>query len=162
MYQRIFVPVDDSSTSRRALEEAMRLAKHTGATLLLAHVVDLAQFGWGGTEFLDASELQGNIKATGEAVLNASSSLVEAAGLPCNATLLESWGDKMAEVLVQEAEAEHAELIVMGTHGFSGLMHLLMGSVAEGIMKKASVPVMLVRSNESGPETDALDAPPSI
>lgn len=39
----------------------------------------------------------------------------------CNATLLESWGDKMAEVLVQEAEAEHAELIVMGTHGFSGL-----------------------------------------
>lgn len=44
MYQRIFVPVDDSSTSRRALEEAMRLAKHTGATLLLAHVVDLAQF----------------------------------------------------------------------------------------------------------------------
>jgi nucleotide-binding universal stress UspA family protein len=67
----------------------------------------------------------------------------------------------MAEVLVHEAEAERAELIVMGTHGFSGLMHLLMGSVAEGIMKKASVPVMLVRSNETGPVTETV-AMPSI
>lgn len=156
MYQRIFVPVDDSSTSRRALDEAIKLAQHTGATLLLAHVVDLAQFGWGGTEFLDASELQKNIKATGEAVLNQAREAVEAAGLPCSAVLLESWGDKMAEVLVGEAEKEQAELIVMGTHGFSGLMHLLMGSVAEGIMRRANVPVLLVRSDE----TPDADAPP--
>ena len=72
--------------------------------------------------------------------------------------LLESWGDKMAEVLVGEAEKEQAELIVMGTHGFSGLMHLLMGSVAEGIMRRANVPVLLVRSDE----TPDADAPPAV
>lgn len=160
MYQRIFVPVDDSSTSRRALDEAIKLAHHTGAALLLAHVVDLAQFGWGGTEFLDASELQKNIKSTGESVLDQAREVVKTAGLPCSATLLESWGDKMAEVLVNEAEKEQAELIVMGTHGFSGLMHLLMGSVAEGIMRRANVPVLLVRSDEVTDGDDA--APPAV
>ncbi|UGA38076.1 universal stress protein [Chromobacterium haemolyticum] len=57
MYQRIFVPVDDSETSNLALHEACHLAKEVGASLKLVHVVDLAQFGWGGTEFLDATEL---------------------------------------------------------------------------------------------------------
>ena len=61
MYQRIFVPVDDSDTSNLALAEACRLAKHMGSTVRLVHVVDLAQFGWGGTEFLDAAELQKSI-----------------------------------------------------------------------------------------------------
>jgi nucleotide-binding universal stress UspA family protein len=47
---------------------------------------------------------------------------------------------------------------VMGTHGFSGLMHLLMGSVAEGIMRRANVPVLLVRSDE----TPDAGAPPAV
>ena len=145
MYQRIFVPVDDSATSRYALGEALRLAKLTQATVRLVHVVDLAQFGWGGTEFLDASELQGNIKATGEAVLNASSSLVEAAGLPCNATLLESWGDKIAEVLVEDADKWDADLIVMGSHGRRGLEKLMLGSVTQRVLGVVHVPVLVVR-----------------
>ncbi|WP_255701216.1 universal stress protein [Chromobacterium sp. Beijing] len=69
MYQRIFVPVDDSETSNLALHEACHLAKEVGASLKLVHVVDLAQFGWGGTEFLDATELQKSIKQAGEQVL---------------------------------------------------------------------------------------------
>ncbi|WP_255701217.1 universal stress protein [Chromobacterium sp. Beijing] len=60
--------------------------------------------------------------------------------------ILESWGDKIAAVLVDDAGVWGADLIVMGTHGWSGLMHLLMGSVAEGVLKLADVPVLLVRN----------------
>ena len=69
MYQRLYVPVDDSHTSHRALDEATKLAKESGGMVRLVHVVDLAQFGWGGSEFLDANELQNNIREAGHKVL---------------------------------------------------------------------------------------------
>ncbi|MEQ6290722.1 universal stress protein [Vogesella sp. GCM10023246] len=150
MYQRILVPVDDSATSALALMEACKLAKEVGAAMRLVHVVDLAQFGWGGAEFLDAAELQGSIKQAGEQVLAASRSKVEAQGLAAESAILESWGDRIASVIVEDANKWGADLLVMGTHGLGGLMHLLMGSVAEGVLKQADVPVLLVRN----PTTD--------
>ncbi|MCP1288846.1 MULTISPECIES: universal stress protein [Chromobacterium] len=146
MYQRIFVPVDDSETSNLALHEACHLAKEVGASLKLVHVVDLAQFGWGGTEFLDATELQKSIKQAGEQVLGQAGAKAKELGVTADCKILESWGDKIAAVLVDDAGVWGADLIVMGTHGWSGLMHLLMGSVAEGVLKLADVPVLLVRN----------------
>lgn len=146
MYQRIFVPVDDSDTSNLALTEACRLAKSMGSAVRLVHVVDLAQFGWGGTEFLDAAELQKSIKQAGEQVLSQAQAQAVAAGLTPEVKILESWGDKIASVLLDDAKHWGADLVVMGTHGWSGLMHILMGSVAEGLLKQADVPVLLVRN----------------
>ncbi len=146
MYQRILVPVDDSATSALALAEACKLAKEVGAAMRLVHVVDLAQFGWGGAEFLDAAELQGSIKQAGEQVLATSRGKVEAQGLAAESAILESWGDRIASVIVEDANKWGADLLVMGTHGLGGLMHLLMGSVAEGVLKQADVPVLLVRN----------------
>ena len=146
MYQRIFVPVDDSDTSNLALNEACRLAKELGASVRLVHVVDLAQFGCGGTEFLDASELQKSIKQAGEQVLGQAEAKAKAAGIEPEGKILESWGDKIASVLIEDATQWGADLIVMGTHGWTGLMHILMGSVAEGLLKQSDVPVLLVRS----------------
>ncbi|MDN0073590.1 universal stress protein [Crenobacter sp. SG2303] len=148
MYQRIFVPVDDSETSNLALAEACKLAKEVGASVRLVHVVDLAQFGWGGTEFLDASELQKSIKHAGEQVLSQAEERARMQGLVPETKILESWGDKIATVLLDDARDWKADLVVMGTHGWSGLMHLLMGSVAEGLLKKATVPVLLIRNPE--------------
>jgi len=150
MYQRIFVPVDDSETSNLALTEACKLAKEVGASVRLVHVVDLAQFGWGGTEFLDASELQKSIKHAGEQVLGQAEEQAKAQGLEPETKILESWGDKIATVLLDDARDWKADLVVMGTHGWSGLMHLLMGSVAEGLLKKSTVPVLLIRNPEDG------------
>lgn len=146
MYQRIYVPVDDSATSALALAEACKLAKEVGAVMRLVHVVDLAQFGWGGAEFLDAAELQGSIKQAGEQVLSANVAKVQASGVEVDAKILESWGDRVATVIVEDANSWGADLMVMGTHGLGGLMHLLMGSVAEGVLKQADVPVLLLRN----------------
>lgn len=145
MYQRIFVPVDDSETSALALNEACRLAAEVGATVRLVHVVDLAQFGWGGAEFLDAAELQDSIKQAGEQVLGQAKQKAEVLGVNPQGAVLESWGDRLASVIIDDANKWGADLIVMGTHGLGGLMHLLLGSVAEGVLKMADVPVLLVR-----------------
>ena len=54
MYQKIMVPVDDSKTALRALEEACHVAQAVGASVYAVHVVDLAQFNWGTAEFTTA------------------------------------------------------------------------------------------------------------
>ena len=145
MYQRIFVPVDDSETSVLALEEACKLAKEVEAAVRLVHVVDLAQFGWGGAEFLDAAELQDSIREAGEQVLSQARQRAEVLGVSVQSAILESWGDRLAAVMMDDANKWGADLVVMGTHGLGGLMHLLLGSVAEGVLKIADVPVLLVR-----------------
>lgn len=146
MYQRIFVPVDDSETSALALAEACKLAKEVGAAVRMVHVVDLAQFGWGGAEFLDAAELQGSIREAGEQVLSQARTRAEALGVVPETAIIESWGDRIASVIMDDASKWGADLLVMGTHGIGGLMHLLLGSVAEGVLKIADVPVLLVRN----------------
>ncbi|MDC7706972.1 universal stress protein [Vogesella indigofera] len=146
MYQRIFVPVDDSETSALALAEACKLAKEVGAAVKMVHVVDLAQFGWGGAEFLDAAELQGSIREAGEQVLSQARTRAEALGVVPETAIIESWGDRIASVIMDDACKWGADLLVMGTHGIGGLMHLLLGSVAEGVLKIADVPVLLVRN----------------
>lgn len=146
MYQRIFVPVDDSATSALALAEACKLAKEVGAAVRMVHVVDLAQFGWGGAEFLDAVELQGSIREAGEQVLSQARTRAEALGVVPETAIIESWGDRIASVIMDDASKWGADLLVMGTHGIGGLMHLLLGSVAEGVLKIADVPVLLVRN----------------
>lgn len=100
----------------------------------------------GGTEFLDASELQASIKQAGEKVLSQAEAKAQAMGVQVEGKILESWGDKIASVLIEDLQNWQADLVVMGTHGWSGLMHLLMGSVAEGVLKQVEVPVLLVRN----------------
>lgn len=146
MYQRIFVPVDDSESSHLSEAEACKLAKEVNAQVRLVHVIDLAQFGWGGTEFLDAADLQKSIKESGEQILAQAQWRAHEAGIEPVTHIIESWGDKIAAVLLDDAREWNADLIVMGTHGVGGLLHLMMGSVAEGVLKQTDVPVLLVRN----------------
>ena len=59
--------------------------------------------------------------------------------------LLEADGERIASVIVEEAKRWPADLIVIGTHGRSGFSRILFGSVAEGVVRTAHVPVLLVR-----------------
>lgn len=148
MYQRILVPVDNSATSRTALEEALRFAKNEKAQLRLVHVIDLAQFAWSANEFLDVPQLQSALKEGGQKILSESALLVKEAGVEAETALLETWGGILAKAIVDDAKTWNAELIVMGTHGYGGLTHMLLGSVAEGVMRYTPVPVLLVRNKE--------------
>ncbi|WP_037587527.1 universal stress protein [Stenoxybacter acetivorans] len=145
MYQKIMVPVDDSKASLRALHEAASLAKLCGATLHAVHVVDLAQFSWGGTGYLQSEEVRKAIEATGQKVLQRTREFLVQENVEAETAILESAGDKVADLLVNHAKDNQVDLLIMGTHGFSGLMHMLMGSVAEGVLRQADIPVMLLR-----------------
>ena len=58
MYKKILVPVDDSQASLKALNEACKIAQETQATIAMVHVIDLAQFSWGGTGYLQSGEVR--------------------------------------------------------------------------------------------------------
>ncbi|MBE9609837.1 universal stress protein [Chitinilyticum piscinae] len=146
MYQRLFMPVDLSSTCRHALAEALKVAHEQHSCLRLVHVVDMAQFAWSANEFMDVPRLQESLQQSGRQLLDDLAQEVRAAGIEVETHLLEIWGGNLAHALIADARDWQADLIVMGTHGYGGLTHMLLGSVAEGVVRQAPVPVLLVRN----------------
>ena len=146
MYQRIFVAVDSSPTSMRGLDEAIRLAQVTGARLLLAHVIDELVFATGfepGATYMN--DVLPQLRRRGQEVLQAALARAEAAGLPVESRLLECFAARTSDVLLDEASAWGADLLVLGTHGRRGVSRLMLGSDAEQILRASTVPVLLVR-----------------
>jgi nucleotide-binding universal stress UspA family protein len=148
MYQRILVPVDGSPTSQRGLTEAVALGKLTGARLRLLHVVDETSFAMSADAFgAYTGDLLTLLRDGGEQLLAAAKAQVEAAGLAVDGVLRESLAGRVCDLVTEEARAWPADLIVLGTHGRRGAGRLLLGSDAEQILRLASVPVLLVRSD---------------
>lgn len=146
MYQRVLLAVDGSSTSDAALEEGLRFATDQGARLRLIHVLDLAPINWGTEGYGDVTAIQDAIRHTGEQMLARAASRAESAGVKAETALLESYGQRIPTMIIEEALNWPADLIMIGTHGRRGFDHLLMGSVAEGVIRTAPVPVLLIRA----------------
>lgn len=146
MYKRILVAVDGSDTSQLALQEALNLTKESGGQLRIVHVVDEVTFDLY-QEVVDPGEIQKAITKAGEAILSKAEIAVRAAGVKAETRLLEieKLGRRVPDMIAQEADAWPADLIVIGTHGRHGFNHLLMGSVAEGVVRIATKPVLLIR-----------------
>lgn len=145
MYKRILVPIDGSTTSDRALQEAIKLIDAQPAQLHLVHVVDDLQF-LNAEGYVDYAELRELTRKIGERSLFKAEEIAKQADITVDTVLLEAAGERIAMVIDAEADSWSADLIVIGTHGRSGFSHLLFGSVAEGVVRGASVPVLLVRS----------------
>lgn len=147
MYQRILVPVDGSTTSTSALREAIKVAKNQGSALRLVHVVNELILTTDDVQFIVPSiGLLESLRADGRAILKRAEALVREQGIEPQCVLAESIGRQAAHQIIEQAEQWPADLIVMGTHGRRGLHRLLMGSDAEQVLRAASVPVLLVRS----------------
>ena len=149
MYRRILVPVDDSVLARRALNEACRLVQNQEAVMKVVHIVDMAQMAWGGTEFLDVAEWQTSMKEAGEKLLGDIKTYLGDKHVDAEISLVEGCGLSVGDEILSIAQEWYADLIIMGTHGRSGLMHVLMGSVAEAVLHKTVVPMLLVRTHDS-------------
>ena len=145
MYKRILVPIDGSSTSERALQEAIRLIGDQPALLRLVHVIDDLQF-LDAEGYVDYAALRDLTRQIGERSLNKAREIAQQADITVETSLLEANGERIARVIDAEASNWAADLIVIGTHGRAGFDHLLFGSVAEGVVRGTTVPVLLVRS----------------
>jgi len=144
MYQRIMVPVDGSETSRKALQEAIKLAQTFKARLKLVHVVENARI-FDAEGMMDYATLRDIATKGGEQILARAKEMAEQAGIAAETALLESGGDRNENVIVSDAKQWLADLIVIGTHGRSGISRLLFGSVAEGVVRGATMAVLLIR-----------------
>jgi len=152
MYAKILVPVDGSPTSNQGLDEAIELAKLTGAKLKLLHVLDLWSFATAPEAGMGATpELLTLLKEGGEAILAAARARVEAAGGRAETRLVDSLAGRVCDLVIDEATRWGAELIVIGTHGRRGVGRLMLGSDAEQVVRLSPVPVLLVRTKEPAP-----------
>ncbi|MBI3407983.1 MAG: universal stress protein [Planctomycetes bacterium] len=138
----ILHPTDFSDYSRHAFQIALDLAKEYGASLLILHVVETL-----GPENLTFGEVSGQLEpeAYRERLRTDLQRVAPPAGSSVRFVHLLAEGDPTAEIT--RAAKEHAcGLIVMGTHGRTGLRRLLMGSVAEQVIRHAESPVLTVKS----------------
>ncbi|SAK60420.1 UspA domain-containing protein [Caballeronia temeraria] len=142
MYRNIIIALDGSESSQRALNEAIRMAKISGALVHAVFVADTAALssfpvGYRSEVFRDARRM-----------LDEGRARVRAAGLECETQLLETHtpDDSIAACLQRRVVQLQADLVVMGTHGRSGVRRLVLGSVAEAFVRDSTCPVLLIRS----------------
>jgi nucleotide-binding universal stress UspA family protein len=146
MYQRILIPIDGSTTSERALQEAIALAGAKTQLRLVYVLEEVYMLDAEGLNYIDYAALQDAVRHTGERALAQAAEKVRRSGAIVETALFEAGGGHVASVIDDDARRWPADLIVLGTHGRSGLSRLLLGSVAEGVMRGAPVPVLLVRA----------------
>jgi nucleotide-binding universal stress UspA family protein len=143
MYRRILIPTDGSACSQLALDHGVRLAKEQQAEVRIVHVLDLQPLYE--SEMLDVEPIVDAWRRSAEAVVARAAEAAARSGIRAEHTVLEALRQRVADVIVEESKRWQADLIVLGTHGRHGLQHALLGSVAEGVVRTTTVPVLLIR-----------------
>jgi nucleotide-binding universal stress UspA family protein len=144
MYSHILVPLDGSSTSRAGLREALALARDQGATLRLLHVVDPSSASIDMLTGANYASVHEDLRRQAKALLDRARRMARRRSVPCDAVVRDIGQEGAVDGIVAAARAWPCDLIVMGTHGRSGLPHLL-GSTALGVLRHAPAPVLIVR-----------------
>lgn len=142
---RILVPVDFSAHSEKAVRYATTLANKFGARVSLIHVVEdpFVTGAWQSEAFIpNIPELLNELLAAAQTQMAALKKELAAHGFVVETSVITG---HPVRVIVEQAAAGHFDLIVMGTHGRTGLSHALVGSVAERVVQKAPCPVLTVR-----------------
>jgi nucleotide-binding universal stress UspA family protein len=142
--RRILHPSDFSPASRAAFAKAVAMAKADRAELLLTHVVayPVPVFGDGYVSPKVYEDLSRSMRAAGQKQLDRLIAAATAKGAKARGLLLEGIP---AEAINKAARSQRADVIVIGTHGRTGLARLFLGSVAERVVGGAPCPVLTVR-----------------
>lgn len=141
--KKILSPVDFSETSAIAANKAKELARRTGAEVTLVHVLHEPAFSMAEGAGYAPPSIVDEYEATMKRKVR---ELAESLGQDGVAIRGKVVRGTPHEAIASVAEQDHVDLIVMGTHGRTGLSHLLLGSVAERVVRTARVPVMTVRT----------------
>ncbi|NPV62440.1 MAG: universal stress protein [Methanotrichaceae archaeon] len=143
MYKRILIATDGSDKSRKAAEEGVELAKALGAEVIALNVVNevviasaVRQLG------SDKKEVEDKLMAAGQKAVDAIKKMAADKGVKADAIVR---AGAPANVVIDVAAANGADLIIMGSHGESGASKLLIGSVVQKVLYWATIPVLVVR-----------------
>ena len=148
--QRILHPTDFSDLAEEALAYALDLAVRTGAALYILHIID-GRDDYHAETHLTASDEEALLIRLREWVNKqlGAFSAADRAGLELVFELAE--GRHAAPAIVEHASRRKIDLIVLGTHGRRGLRHLLLGSVAEEVLRRAPCPALIVHGQDDKP-----------
>jgi nucleotide-binding universal stress UspA family protein len=139
MYTKILIAIENSDADRTVLEHVQRLAKLTGASLLLVHVAD----GWVARNFNELDLRESEEMKEDRAYLQRIQEQLTALDFATRTHL--AMGDPATE-LVRVAEAEGVDLIAMSTHGHRLLNDIIRGSTADRVRHNVAVPVLMIRA----------------
>jgi universal stress protein A len=141
--RHILAPTDFSDYSKKAISDAFELARTFGAKLSLLHVIEAPPYPIEGfAPSAVGADLLGDLERRASTEL--AQVLPDAQEATVEVTRAVAIGSP-SQKIVETAEAEHVDLIVMATHGRTGLSHLLIGSVAERVVRTAPCPVLTIR-----------------
>lgn len=145
-FQKILVPTDFSQASKQALPYATELAKLHQAEVVLVHVMEIPHYPtlFEGTALVVPPIDDGLREQLGEQLRKTAADVATEHGVRSRAVLRE--GPPTAELL-DCAKEEGADLIVIATHGYTGLKHMLLGSTAEQVVRHACCPVLTIRAD---------------
>jgi nucleotide-binding universal stress UspA family protein len=142
MAKRVLVPVDESEQSLTALEYA--LGVHPDATFTLLHVIDPRDFRtYGGIEgSIDMQQIANDEWEHARRVVDEAREQAEAHGVSATTEIITG---KAPRAIVEFVEEHDPDLVIMGSHGRSGVSRVLLGSVAERVVRRSPIPVTVVR-----------------
>ena len=134
--QHILVPIDFSQDSEHAIDSATGLAKQFQARVTLLHAIHIPE-----AAEVNLAAYMDKIRSEADQSMTPRLQRVQEAGVTADAVTVIG---APSQTIVDTARDRHADLIVMGTHGRTGLRHMLIGSVAERVVRLAPCPVMVV------------------
>lgn len=143
--KKILVPIDFSDCAKKALQYATPLAQQYNAGITLLYVAPAPAYGGGEYGIIDYSTVTTETTAAGEKRLERFAADEIRAEVAVERIV--RTGSATAEI-IDVAEHLPADIIVISTHGYSGLKHVLLGSVAEHVVRHAPCPVLVVREKE--------------
>ncbi|MBI4965714.1 MAG: universal stress protein [Desulfomonile tiedjei] len=146
--KKILFSTDFSENSTAARQCAVDYAQAFASELAILHVINSSQIGYPSLE----EEVPLDIRSALEGIQKSVDKALELIGAECRRGLKSvrtySRVGIPASEIVRFAREEKMQLIVMGTHGWTGIKHLIMGSTAENVVRKATCPVLTVRSSQ--------------
>lgn len=143
-YQNILVPVDGSETSYAAVKQAVEFAKVFGSKITVVQVLALDPYI--AAEYITAAQTNDLIERARTSILKTleeATSKFNAEGVQVETRLLE--GQVIHQEIINAAKELNADLIVIGSHGRTGLKKLFLGSVTQNVLGETSIPVLVVR-----------------
>jgi universal stress protein A len=144
--RQVLFCTDFSDYSREALRVAVDYAKVFGSELIILHVINSSQLGYPSIEEGMPMDIRAALDNIQESVDKALNLLAAECQDSVRSVHVASKIGSPAHEIVRFADENQISLIVMGTHGFTGIKHLIMGSTAENVVRTAACPVLTVRS----------------
>ena len=151
MYKRIMVAVDESFMTSQVMKAAVELARSTGAQMAICHAVDetiLAQREVAMMLPNSVGKTEARMRLGAQGLLGRLAETARAAGIEVEIRLVESEQKHVSDRLIDAATEWQADLLIVGMYGRRGIERFFVGSVAERLVRKSQVSLLLVRGEE--------------